>query len=151
MPMADSVLIFDEVKVISRLLWISRSQTIVGLAMTADDQASLHDVYQLFDKNKAADQTAYIMQFLWRDLTYFNGLSHLKCMVVTLSNKMNVAWPNNRWLVLISSTAMYSTIVWLPFQQEQVLSELYNYVSQQPPPTDAQKVQLTLKYLEEQH
>jgi len=69
MPMADSVLIFDEVKVISRLMWNSRSQTIVGLAMTADDQASLHDVYQLFDKDKAADQTAYILQFLWRDLT----------------------------------------------------------------------------------
>ena len=68
-PMADGVLIFDEVKVISRLMWNSRSQTIVGLAMTADDQASLHDVYQLFDKDKAADQTAYIMQFLWRDLT----------------------------------------------------------------------------------
>jgi len=36
--------------------------------MTADNQASLHDVYQLFDKDKAADQTVYIMQFLWRDL-----------------------------------------------------------------------------------
>ena len=68
-PMADGVLIFDEVKVISRLMWNSRSQTIVGLSMTAEDQASLHDVYKLFDKDKAAEQTAYIMQFLWRDLT----------------------------------------------------------------------------------
>ena len=68
-PMADGVLIFDEVKVISRLMWNSRSQTIVGLAMSTEDQASLHDVYQLFDKDKAVEQTAYVMQFLWRDLT----------------------------------------------------------------------------------
>ena len=58
MFMAEGVLIFNEVKVISQLMWNSRSQTIVGLAMTADDQASLHDVYQLFDKDKATDQTA---------------------------------------------------------------------------------------------
>ena len=43
-PKADGVLIFDEVKVISRLMWNSRSQTIVGLAMDAEDQATLHDV-----------------------------------------------------------------------------------------------------------
>ena len=37
MPKPDGVLIFDEVKVISRLMWISRSQTIVGLVMDAED------------------------------------------------------------------------------------------------------------------
>ena len=68
-PKADGVLIFDEVKVISHLMWNSRSQTIVGLAMDAEDQATLHDVYQLFHKEKTVEQTAYIMQFLWRDLT----------------------------------------------------------------------------------
>ena len=68
-PKANGVLIFDEVKVISRLMWNSRSRTIVGLAMDAEDQASLHDVYQLFQKEKAVEQTACIMQFLWRDLT----------------------------------------------------------------------------------
>ena len=50
-PLADGVLIFDEVKVISRLMWKSRSQTIIGLAMNAEDQASLHDVYELFHKD----------------------------------------------------------------------------------------------------
>jgi len=68
-PLADGVLIFDEVEVISRLMWNSRSQTIIGLAMNAEDQASLHDVYELFYKDKPVEQTAYIMQFLWRDLT----------------------------------------------------------------------------------
>ena len=68
-PLGDGVLIFDEVKVISRLMWNSRSQTIVGLAMNTDDQASLHDVYELLHKDSAVEQTGYIMQFLWRDLT----------------------------------------------------------------------------------
>jgi len=44
-PLADWVLIFDEAKVISHLMWNSRSQTIIGLAMNAEDQASLHDMY----------------------------------------------------------------------------------------------------------
>ena len=69
LPVGDGVLIFDEVKVISRLLWNSRSQTIVGLAMTVEDQTSLHDIYQLFSTNDKVKQASYILQFLWRDLT----------------------------------------------------------------------------------
>lgn len=61
-------LIFDEVKVISRLLWNSRSQKIVGLSMSHSEQASLADIYQLL-KESHAEQTSYILQFLWRDLT----------------------------------------------------------------------------------
>ena len=60
MPKASGILIFYEVKVISCLMWNSRSQTIVGLAMDAEDQASLHDVYQLFQKEKAVEQTASV-------------------------------------------------------------------------------------------
>ena len=41
----DGVLIFDEVKVVSRLMWNSRSQTLVGLAMDHQEQCSLADVY----------------------------------------------------------------------------------------------------------
>ena len=36
-PKADGVLISDELKVISRLMWNSSSQIIVGLAMDAED------------------------------------------------------------------------------------------------------------------
>ena len=61
------MLIFDEVKVVGRLMWNSRSQTLIGLAMNAEEQCSLADVYQLFDD--AVKQTSYILQFLWRDLT----------------------------------------------------------------------------------
>ena len=68
-PKSIGVLIFDEVKVVSSLVWNSRSHQIVGLAMTEEIQASLHDVVQSFDKNHRTKQTSYILQFLWRDLT----------------------------------------------------------------------------------
>ena len=46
-------LIFDEVKVISRLLWKSRSQKIVGLSMSHSEQASLADIYQLLTLSRS--------------------------------------------------------------------------------------------------
>ncbi|XP_019853621.1 PREDICTED: uncharacterized protein LOC109582964 [Amphimedon queenslandica] len=66
--MKAGALIFDEVKVIGRLLWNSRSQKIIGLSMTREDLATLADVYQEL-KDESNQQTSYIMQFLWRDLT----------------------------------------------------------------------------------
>ena len=85
-PKGDGVLIFDEVKVISRLMWNSRSQKIIGLAMSPDDMSSLHDAYQLVDEASASKQTSYVLQFLWRDLTssfdvvgpYFTSASQLE-------------------------------------------------------------------------
>ena len=68
-PTSDGALIFDEVKVVSSLLWNSRNQKLVGLAMTSKEQASLHDVYQMLDGSETTQQTSYILQFLWRDLT----------------------------------------------------------------------------------
>ena len=59
-PMADGALIFDEVKVIS---WNSRSQKMIGLTMGAEEQASLHDVYQLFDSQKETEQTVTSCNF----------------------------------------------------------------------------------------
>ena len=64
----DGVLIFDEVKVISRMMWNSRSQKVMGLCMNHVEQSLLSDVYQMLDDD-VAHQTCYILQFLWRDLT----------------------------------------------------------------------------------
>jgi len=58
-PLADGVLTLSNL----RLMCNSRSQTIIELAMNADDQASLHDAYKLFHKESAVEQTGYIMQF----------------------------------------------------------------------------------------
>lgn len=62
------VLIFDEVKVINRLLWNSRSQTVIGLSLSHVDQSSLADIYEMLNDDRV-HQTSYILQFLWRDLT----------------------------------------------------------------------------------
>ena len=66
-PGGTGVLIFDEVRVVSRLMWNSRRQRVIGMAMTYEDMACLHDVYQTLDEK--TQSTTYIMQFLWRDLT----------------------------------------------------------------------------------
>jgi hypothetical protein len=66
-PSGNGVLIFDEVRVVSRLMWNSRSQRVIGMSMTHEDMACLHDVYQTLDEKTKS--TNYIMQFLWRDLT----------------------------------------------------------------------------------
>ena len=68
-PRGDGVLIFDEVKVVCRLMWNSRSHQLVGLAMSYEDLSSLTDIYQLLQGDCRAQQTSYILQFLWRDLT----------------------------------------------------------------------------------
>ena len=49
-PGGTGVLIFDEVRVVSRLMWNSRSQRVIGMAMTYEDMACLHDVYQTLDE-----------------------------------------------------------------------------------------------------
>ena len=68
-PMSNGAVIFDEVKVISSLIWNSRSHHLVGLAMSSQEQANLQDIFALFDPTSRLKQTSYILQFLWRDLT----------------------------------------------------------------------------------
>ena len=68
-PKSDGVFIFDEVKVVSGLIWNSRNQRIIGLAMTERDQSTLHDVFQSMSPDQHVQQTTHMLQFLWRDLT----------------------------------------------------------------------------------
>ena len=71
-PMSDGTLIFDEVKVISSLLWNSRSRHLVGLAMSSQQQSNLQDIFHLFDPTSHVKPINYVLQFLWRDLTSFD-------------------------------------------------------------------------------
>ena len=89
-PKADGVLIFDEVKVVSRLLWNSRSQEVIGLAMNPEDLSSLHDIYSSLGSNERPQQASYMLQFVWRDLTssfdvmgpYYSSSESLKCKFI---------------------------------------------------------------------
>ena len=67
-PLSDGAIIFDEIKVISSLIWNSRSHHLVGLAMSPQEQANLQDIFATFDSTSRIKQTNYILQFLWRDL-----------------------------------------------------------------------------------
>ena len=67
--LSDGAVIFDEVKVISSLIWNSRSHHLVGLAMSPQEQANLQDIFAIFDPTCRIKQTNHILQFLWRDLT----------------------------------------------------------------------------------
>ena len=50
-------------------MWNSRSERVVGFAMTQEDMANLLDVYQSLDADAENQCTTYIIQFLCRDLT----------------------------------------------------------------------------------
>ena len=67
-PQGDGV-IFDEVKVVCQLMWNSRNNQLMGLVMTHQEQALLLDIYKYIDNTKGTEQTSYMLQFLWRDLT----------------------------------------------------------------------------------
>ena len=53
----------------SRVIWNSANSAIMGFAMSSDDYASLHDVYESLDTDEKCQKTSYIIQFLWRDLS----------------------------------------------------------------------------------
>ena len=72
LPEGDGVLIFDEVKVIARLLWNSHSQRMVGLAMTHEDMSRFHDVYQARDPDALTKSTTSI--FMENLISSFYGV-----------------------------------------------------------------------------
>ena len=49
-PKGCGILIFDEVKVIFRLMWNSKSERVIGLAMSPKQMSLLHDAYKLADE-----------------------------------------------------------------------------------------------------
>ena len=69
-PDGFGALIFDEVKVVSKLLFNSKSNSLVGLAMSPDEFTCLHDIYMHVNNNCQTQHTNYILQFLWRDFVF---------------------------------------------------------------------------------
>ena len=76
------------VQVQSKVIWNSAkiNSAIMGFALTSDDFAGLHDVYEDIDKEERCQKTTYVIQFMWRDLSsifdvvgpYFNILSTME-------------------------------------------------------------------------
>ena len=65
-PTKDGVLILDEVRVQSDVVWNSKNNQILGVAMSSADLPSLHDIYAVLDDNEKVKQTHYVLQFVWR-------------------------------------------------------------------------------------
>ena len=53
----------------SRIIWNSANSAVVGFAMSSDDFASLHDVYEGLELGEKCQKTSYVLQFIWRDLS----------------------------------------------------------------------------------
>ena len=68
-PLHEGILIFDEVKVTSKVKWSSSGQKFFGLSLTCEDFGLLHDVYDDINPNQDPVPAEFNLQFLWRDLT----------------------------------------------------------------------------------
>lgn len=70
-PLAEGVLIFDEVKVIEKVMWNSKNNEFTGFAMSKAEYQDLNDI--LIDnpdeENEPASPAQYVLQFLWRDIS----------------------------------------------------------------------------------
>ena len=64
----EGALFFDEVKVTANIYWNAKSNKFIGHALTHDDMASLHDIYQELSEDEKTKKASYILQFLWRDI-----------------------------------------------------------------------------------
>ena len=65
-PFYEGILIFDEVKVGAKVHYHAKTQKFIGLAMSADEVGSLHDVYQTLQPDHRTQKCSYVMQYLWR-------------------------------------------------------------------------------------
>lgn len=89
--------------------------------MTEEDQASLHDVFQLFDSYRRIKQTKYMLQFLWRDVTssfdivgpYFasedsmNGKFTCSCVLETI-RLFHVSWLHSNNICTIANIGSWA-------------------------------------------
>ena len=68
-PLCKGILLFDEVKVAAKLHWNSRTDELVGHSTSAEEMATLSDLYEKLDAETESRNTDYILQTLWHDLT----------------------------------------------------------------------------------
>lgn len=67
-PMKTGVLIFDETKVQSKIMFNMSGNKVMRFAMAPDELPFLHDIFSSIDQEDEM-KTSYVLQFIWRDLT----------------------------------------------------------------------------------
>ena len=82
----------------ANIYWNAKSNKFIGHALTHDDMAGLHDIYQELNEDTKTKKASYILQFLWRDVvtnvdiigpyyTSQEGLDHkfmMSCVMETM-------------------------------------------------------------------
>ena len=63
-PLGYGILIFDEVRVQGKVVWNSKNNQIIGVAMTSTDLLSLQDIYTSLDDAQKVKETRYVLQFV---------------------------------------------------------------------------------------
>lgn len=66
-PLGEGILIFDEVKVVEKVMWNSKNHAFQGLAMDETELMQLNDV--VTDQGQT-EPAKYVLQFMWRDLSH---------------------------------------------------------------------------------
>ena len=75
-PFSEGILIFDEVKVGTKVHYHAKTQKLIGMAMSADELAALHDVFQTLRPNHHIEKALYVLQYLWRYVQFCNTALH---------------------------------------------------------------------------
>ena len=86
-PMGIGVLIFDEVKVMAKVMFSVKNEKFLGLAMSEEEMKGLHDIYQDMSSDKLLP-AEYVLQYLWRDLTSNYDIIGPLVKLVTVSSKL---------------------------------------------------------------
>lgn len=91
-PDGFGALIFDEVKVIAKVLYNCKDNSLVGYSMTHEEMSSLQDIYLHLDEDGRPKKTNYILQFLWRDVcSQFDVLGPYYTCYASLEHKFIIA------------------------------------------------------------
>ena len=87
-PLGIGTLIFDEVKVIGKVLLNMKNEKFSGLAMSVEEMCNLHDLYQDLDSSEPVP-AEYMLQFLWRDFTsHFDVIGPFYSFDSTIDSKI---------------------------------------------------------------
>ena len=95
----------------ANIYWNAKSNKFIGHALTHDDMAGLHDIYQELNEDTKTKKASYILQFLWRDVvtnvdiigpyyTSQEGLDH-KFMMSCVMETMHLFYMYNFQVVLL--------------------------------------------------
>ena len=64
LPFSEGILIFDEVKIGAKIHYHAKTGKFIGLAMSSDELATLHDVFQTLQPDHRTQKATYMLQCL---------------------------------------------------------------------------------------